>query len=51
MQENSISLTMMFEVGGVMMTLQVNPSLCKPSVSLNVMIRALKEQSQEVLLE
>ena len=44
------SLTMKFEVGGVVATLKRNPSVYKSLLSLNAMKRALKEQGQGDLI-
>ena len=50
-QVNWKLLTMRFQVGGVTIILQGDPSLSTSLVSLNAMWRALREQEEGVLIE
>jgi len=45
------SLTMKFRVGGMVVTLQGDPSLSKTMVSLKAMMKALKGSGEGMLLE
>ncbi|PON38381.1 hypothetical protein PanWU01x14_313180, partial [Parasponia andersonii] len=51
MQVNWHTLLMKFQIGGIMVTLQVNPSLGKPLVSLKAMIQTVQHEGEALLLE
>lgn len=51
MHVNWGTLTMKFRVGGVTVTLQGDPALCKSLVSLKAMMKAIKDQGAGVLME